>query len=102
MNVRETLLEQKVSGDLSPESQGCTRASLLIFHYELGIQTPLRTQAVRICLFTLLYNWQQRWEQLAKLILSHHPYDSARRYRRGRGISSGLKYIADTAADGTG
>lgn len=37
-----------------------------------------------------------------QLGLSHHPYDSVRRYRRGRGISSGLKYIADTAADGTG
>lgn len=37
-----------------------------------------------------------------QLRLSHHPYDSVRRYRWGRGISSGLKYIADTVADGTG
>lgn len=37
-----------------------------------------------------------------QLRLSHHPYGSMRRYRWGRGISSGLKYIADTVADGTG
>lgn len=60
MKSQGELLEQKVSEDPSPEAQGCWW-----IHYEFDIQTPLRTQAVGICLFTLLYNWQQRWEQLA-------------------------------------
>lgn len=72
------------------------------FTVELGIQTPLRTRVIRICLFTLLYKWQQRWERLASLasriILMKGCGGTHEKWR----FSSGLKYIADTVADGTG
>lgn len=72
------------------------------FHWELGIQTPLRTQVVRICLFTLLHNWHQRWEQLASLACHIVLLKERGGTDEKWGFSSGLKYIADTVADGTG